>query len=139
MVLGYYGDTISPVKLKELSTPKGSKFEGTYLNDIVAGVKTLGYNWEVRAFPADDSGFVKGFAEIRSALDEGHPVLLSNSSPPIGHTMVMVGYDVYRREVFLVDPNREAPGRRTISYDTFKSIWHEDIAKARAFVLTRPK
>jgi hypothetical protein len=99
----------------------------------------LGYNWEVKTFSPDDSGFLAGFAEIMSALDAGHPILLSTSSPPIGHTMVMVGYDIYRREIFLIDPNREAPGKRTISFDTFKTIWHEDIAKARAFVLTRPK
>jgi hypothetical protein len=139
MVLHFYGDTISPATLKAISTPKGSTFEGTYLADLVAGVKTLGYNWEVKTFSPDDSGFLAGFAEIMSALDAGHPILLSTSSPPIGNTMVMVGYDIYRREIFLIDPNREAPGKRTISFDTFKTIWHEDIAKARAFVLTRPK
>jgi len=139
MVLQYYGDTISPTKLKELSTPKGSTFSGTYLKDLVTGVKTLGYSWEERVFRMDDSSFAMGFAEIRSALDQGHPILLSTSSPPIGHTMVMVGYDVFRREIFLVDPNRDAPCKRTMSFYTFKSIWHEDIANVRAFVLTRPK
>jgi hypothetical protein len=140
MILAYYGDKdISPRSLKQLSTPANSDFDGTYLIDLINGVRSLGYNWELRVFPVDSIGFEYGFSEIRRTLDNGNPVLLSTSSPPIGHTLVMVGYDTIRKEIFLVDPGIEAPGRRTLTYTKFKDIWHDDIADCRAFVLTRAK
>ncbi|HEY6170994.1 MAG TPA: C39 family peptidase [Candidatus Kapabacteria bacterium] len=140
MILAYYGDKdISPQSLKQLSTPINSDFDGTYLRDLINGVRSLGYNWELRVFPVDSIGFENGFREIRQTLDNGNPILLSTSFPPIGHTLVMVGYDTIRREIFLVDPGIEAPGRRTLTYTKFNTIWHDDIADCRAFVLTKPK
>lgn len=140
MILAYYGDkNIPPQTLKQLSTPVNSDFDGTYLRDLINGVRSFGYNWELRVFSVDSAGFENGFKEIRQTLDKGNPILLSTSFPPVGHTMVMVGYDTIRREIFLVDPDIEAPGRRTLSYTKFKAIWHDDIADCRAFVLTGAK
>lgn len=140
MILAYYGDkNITPQTLKQLSTPINSDFEGTYLRDLINGVKSFGYDWELRVFPVDSAGFENGFREIRQTLDRGNPILLSTSFPPVGHTLVMVGYDTTRKEVFLVDPDMEAPGRRTLTYAKFKMMWHDDIADCRAFVLTSQK
>ncbi len=139
IVLSYYGEKISPEKIKALSTPDTSTFAGTFLSDLVKGVKKLGYLWQVRTFSMDSLGFERGFAEIKAALDDGHPILLSTSLPPIGHTMVMVGYDTLHKQIFLMDPNSAFPGNRTISFTVFHKLWHEDIAKVRAFVLTQPK
>ncbi len=139
IVIDYYGEQISPIEIKKLATPPNSDFAGTYYSDLVKGVKALGYEWTVMIYTTDDSGFETGFAEIRSELDMGHPVIVSTSDPPIGHTMVMVGYDTLRKEVSFTDPNRPAPGKRTLTYSEFKNIWHENISNLRAFIQTNPK
>ncbi len=139
IVIDYYGGSVSPKEIKKLSIQPNNNFAGTYYSDLVKGIRTIGYVWTIREYPVNDSAFEIGFSEIRHELDKGHPVIVSTSAPPIGHTMVIAGYDNVRKEVYLIDPNRPQPGKRTLTFSEFKNIWHEDISDGRGIILTNPK
>jgi hypothetical protein len=124
MVLSFYGEEESPQYLKELAGYRAD-FEGTYYVDMSAGLQKIGYEWKSKGFVLDHTGFERGIKEIKGDLADGRPVLISTSSPPIGHTMVVTSYDDAARNVCLMDPAR-SPGMRIMTYEDLEKIRHDD-------------
>ena len=125
MVLLYYGEDKTPEYLKVLAG-KSKDFQGTYYVDMIAGLKKIGYSWKSKGFNLDHAGFEAGILEIKHDLADGRPVLISSSSPPVGHTMVIIGYDDVKKNVSLMDPAKEDPGLRILSFESLEQIWHDD-------------
>ncbi len=131
MVLAYYGDPQTPRRLKVLATggvydPNATftDFSITFYRDIIRAVQGLGYSWAEHDYPDTDAGFTDGLGMIESQVRNGHPALVDVSAPD-GHTFVISGFNSVDRTLFVVDPNRPAPGRRWIGYDEFKNMWNE--------------
>jgi hypothetical protein len=139
MIIDYYGDRHSPQELKALATPPGSTFPGTYMDDLVRGVATLGYSWQTRCFSTDDPGFEAGLSELRRNVAQNHPVMVGLHDPPIGHVVVLVGFSDSGRQLAFIDPNEPFPGRRSMNEREFQRIWHEDIVDLRCAIFTRPR
>jgi peptidase C39-like protein len=132
MVLAYYGDDRSPETLKALAG-ESKDFEGTYYSDLIAGLKKIGYEWKAKGFDLDHAGFEAGMREIKDALTKARPVLISTSNPPIGKTMVIVGFNDTQKTVEVLDPT--TPGSRTLTYDKLEVIWHDDFQNNDRWIL----
>jgi hypothetical protein len=139
MILAYYGEEREPAYLKSLATPPESTFAGTYFKDMVNGVGKLGYSWRLECFSPDQEGFRAGVPKLKKAVFEGHPVMVGMYEPPIGHTVVMVGYDEASKELSFIDPYHDSPGLRTMDEDDFRIFWRENIAQVRCAVFTAPR
>ncbi|MDP4198228.1 MAG: C39 family peptidase [Bacteroidota bacterium] len=139
MVLEYYGDHYSQDTVKALAKSK-SDFTGTYYADLVQGLKSIGYRWEIKTFSLDHLGFEQGLNAIRVALQQHRPVLISTSSPPIGHTKIVCGYNDRLQMVELVDPLWPPPGEGSMSYRQLEDIWHDDFQHTcRSILVTAPR
>jgi hypothetical protein len=125
MVLAYYGQYESPYYLKDLAGHR-KNFSGTYYSDLVAGLRKIGFHWKMKGYSLDHTGFERGMNEIRRDLADNRPVLISTSMPPIGHTMVVIGYDDVERTASLMDPAKFDPGLRILSFEKLEEIWHDD-------------
>jgi hypothetical protein len=140
MILEYYGERHDPRTLKAMATPAGSTFPGTYVDDLRAALARLGYQWESRCFTQDAAGYAEGLPRLKREVFEGYPVMVGLHDPPIGHVVVLVGYDEGTHELTFVDPNQDAPGLVTMDEDDFRLYWREDIlAGHRCATFTRPK
>lgn len=139
MVLRWYGDLKTPVELKELSTPPDSDFAGTYFHDMVKGVAKLGYDWSLKSYPTTDRGFEDGFRDIQQCIVNRCPVLVDLHIPPIGHTVLIVGFNPKTKEVIFLDPLLDHPGVKISSYDTFKEEWRSVISDNRGAIYTKPQ
>jgi hypothetical protein len=139
MALEFYGAHVSPVRLKALATPPDSKFQGTYFRDMVRAMRALGYPWSERDYAVNRQGFAAGLRRITASLDRGRPVLVDLRIPPVGHTVLVTGYDRKKRKLVYVDPAAPAPGRVTVSFARFKKMWRSVIANCRAAIYTAPK
>ena len=139
MVLAYFGDEYSPDSLKRLANPNPN-FAGTFYVDMISGLQKIGYHWETKGFALDHLGFERGLQAIRVEINARRPVLISTSSPPVGHTMIVSGYDDALQLVELMNPNWPAPGEGTMSYAKLERIWHDDFQhNDRWILITRPK
>jgi hypothetical protein len=139
MVLASYGELRTPVEMKVLAASADPQFPGTYFRDMIAGVAKLGYHWHEETYPLTRVGFRRGIKQVRSSLNSGYPVLVGVSHPPIGHTVVVVGYDEKLSRIHLMDPELEEPGTRTLSYEEFEREWRENIIDIRAAIFTKPR
>jgi len=139
MILAYYGDRRDPAYLKSLAALPGSEFPGTYYKDMVAGLGKIGYRWQEECFPVDADGFATGLHKLKRSVLEDHPVIVSLFDPPIGHTVVLVGFDEASQELTFLDPNETAPGLRTIPVEELRVFWREHAIKYRCAVFTSPK
>ena len=147
MVLAYYGDPRSPRELKTLAAGRDwdaaapfDDFSITLYRDLLNGLNRIGYGWAQRRFAPTPGGLDDGLATIVAALAAGRPVLVDVSLPS-GHTFVVRGFDSVRRSLDIVDPDQPAPGRYTVSYDEFASVWNESAYgdPHRYLLLTSPK
>jgi hypothetical protein len=141
MVLLYYGEQRSPESLKALAASVSSDpaFSGTYFVDLVKGMTKIGHHWQEKYYPVTDEGFEEGLAAITASLNAGRPVLVDTNIPPVGHTVLAIGYDPTHRELMLLDPNMESPGIRRMSYNEFNGVWHSLTAYIRGTIFTYPK
>ena len=148
MIMAYYGDPQPPRRLKTLTLGRQydaqasfHDFSVTPFRELVRAVGSLGYGWSQETYPDTPEGFAKGIARIEGELREGRPVMADVSLGAVGHTVVIAGFDARRRELFIVDPDMAAPGRRTVPYDRFEPLWNEHATggRFRAIVLTRRK
>ncbi len=148
MVLAYYGDTQPPRRIKVLSRgqdydPRApfNDFTITLFSDLVRGLGTLGYAWSQETFPDTPEGFAAGLDRIEDELRNGRPVLVDSSFGPIGHTVVISGFDLQKRELYLVDPDMPPPGRASVAFDRFEALWNEHATGGhfRAMVVTGRK
>ncbi len=139
MVLAYYGDHYSQDTLKELATHRPN-FEGTFYVDMIAGLHKIGYSWKQKTFGLDHQGFEDGLQAIKFSLMQGRPVLISTSMPPIGHTLIVSGFDDGHQKVELVNSLSDEPGMETMSYLDLEKIWHDDFQhKVRSLLITYPR
>ncbi len=139
MVLRWYGDLKTPVELKALSTPPDSDFAGTYFHDMVNGVAKLGYAWSIKSYPTTDQGFEDGFRDIQNSLVNRCAVLVDLHIPPIGHTVLIVGFNPKTEQIICLDPLLDQPGVKTSSYKTFKEEWRSVISDNRGAIYTKPQ
>ncbi len=145
IILEYYGDLESPEHLKVLS--KGDPtFLGTHYADLINGMRTLNYFWEMRVVKVDSLSFVQEVAFIEKELIDHHPPLVDVSTQPHtspdahGHTMVVVGFDKESHELIFMDPGTSENYIRRISFKRFEKIWHgARDEKERVTIFTRPK
>lgn len=137
----FYGERESPEKIKRLADSVASDrdFPGTYFIDLVNGIRTIGFEWEERYFKVTDKGFEHGLREIIQSLNEQKPVLVDTNIPPVGHTVLVVGYNNETRQLILLDPNIRSPGLRRVSYGEFKESWYSLTAHIRGAIFTKPK
>jgi len=138
IVLDYYGKKMSPRDLKKLAIPSDPTFEGTYYPDLLKGLNTVSINWKLKLYSIDSEGFEKGLNEVISEISDGRPVLVSLDISPIGHTMVLSGYDLSLKKLFFIDPNTEYPGKATMNYDQFDRVWRDPKYNIRSAVFTAP-
>jgi hypothetical protein len=148
MVLAFYGDDQPPRRLKALASgvdyrPDApfSDFSITLYRDMIRGLERIGYDWGERDFADTSAGFDEGIGFIEQELAAGRPVLVDVSLSQGGHTFVIRGFDHAARQLFIVDPSRYAPGRATVTYDQFATVWNEHAygSNVRGLMNTRPK
>jgi len=146
MVLGYFGDPRSPREVKSLSRGRSYNprmpfldFTGTWFVDMVSGLKSAGYEWTVRDFANDVSGFEVGMAAIAASLRAGNPVLV-NMAQGTAHTVVVTGMDA-ASSVTVVDPALPRPGLRVLRLAEFEALWNSRVAgdNRRGAVFTERK
>lgn len=147
MILEYFGDPQPPRKLKVLSRGRSwdpdapfDDFTITWWNDLLRGIRKLGYAWHATAYPNDEAGFRSGLADVRASLRKGNPVLVDVALYG-SHTLVVVGIDDERRLAYFNDANIGSPGIRALSFDELESIWNgrsydRDVRPA---LFTKPK
>ena len=139
MVLEYYGENRDPKYLKSIATPPGSTFPGTYMKDMVAGVRKLGYRWEQECFSTDGAGFLQGLPKLKRSVLDRRPVMVGVYDPPIGHVVVLVGVDDAKKELTFLDSNKPYPGLWTVTEDRFRTMWRENIVNSRCAIISRPR
>ena len=128
MVLDYYDKRIDQKDIKRLVDNINYKdtdkrlYSFVYFNELVLGLKKVGFNWENKRFAGND--FKNGLNFIINELSNNRPVLVCvNRIYRIPHTVVLNGYSEKNNSVILIDPMLKSPGIRIISIDTFKKIW----------------
>ena len=139
LVLDGYGDPRTPAEVKALAVASDPKFRGTYFRDLIAGLGTVGYRWREETFPVTEDGFSRGFRRLKRSLAGGRPVIVGLFDPPIGHAVVLAGYDDASGTVRVVDPLLESPGVLALSYAEFAERWRENVVELRAAIFTRPR
>jgi hypothetical protein len=109
------------------------------MRDMVDGVSKLGFRWEEQCFGVDDAGFQAGLPKLKRSVIDRRPVIVGLHDPPIGHVVVLVGFDETRRQLTFLDPNESVPGLRAMTEDAFRLLWREDIVDSRCAIFTRPR
>lgn len=139
MALLYFGKRLSPTRIKELanSVTEKPEFAGTYFEDLVNGLKQDGINWDLEYYDTTKNGFDTGLAAIRASLDAGNPVIVDTKIPPVGHTVLINGYDPHRQLISIVDPLIPSPGLRKLSYSEFMANWKSLTVDLRSAIFTR--
>jgi uncharacterized protein YvpB len=146
IVLQHYGRPIAPREIKSAAVGKQyqpntafTDFSITMYEDLLKGLFRLGVNWHLQTYPGTRA-FISSLNDLKRELDRGKPVLVDTCLyPPVGHTMVVNGYDDSRQLVFMIDTNAKAPGVRAIDYKDFEQIWNSRLFgfSGRAAIFTR--
>jgi Peptidase_C39 like family len=130
IILDYFGDSISPREIKELSLNKpyapGDKFTDfsiTFFRDLIAGLARRGYGWHEKTYRNDGRGLRKGLSEIERSLDAGIPVMIDTTTEG-GHTFVVAGYSIPNQTLLAVDPAEPFPGIREVGFAELDGIWN---------------
>jgi hypothetical protein len=137
--LAYYGEPVTPARIRALGTAPDSPFPGMYFEELVRATTALGYPWFTAAYPVTRSGFATGLCDIVRSLRQRRPVLVSIIAPTGGHAVLVHGYDAERQVVWYTDPDLCAPGRVSTPWDEFARRWRSVGADARWAVFTAPK
>jgi hypothetical protein len=105
-------------------------FTITYFHDLISGLHRIGYSWKEVHYPDNPNGLRRGIEQIEHSLDAGIPVMIDTTPvgrhtfPVVGHTYVVAGYSVLQQTLYVVDPNRRAPGKRVVSFQELEGIWN---------------
>lgn len=140
MALLHFGENVAPERIKSLANSVTTKpdFAGTYYDDMVKGLGSIGTIWELQYFETNQEGFDNGLKAIIASLDKGCPVIVDLHVPPDGHTVLVNGYDPRRRLISIVDPLISAPGLRQMTYADFEAAWRSLTADIRGGIFTSP-
>ena len=132
MTMNYYGDGKTQYTLKRLSNEHKDIFSGTSFEEIQDGIKKIGYTWDRWKWHNDSAGFHNAIDAIEQSLDYGKPVIVSIKVPLVEyrrnryHALLAFGYDAKEHEIFILDPARQFPGKRHITFDELREMWDED-------------
>ena len=142
MALAYYGQDISPARLKDLA--EGHKHISqrniwvTSWLDMKEGLRRIGAKWKIKHYPNTEAGFRKGLRDIKRSLRRGRPVLI-DVDLLTGHTFVVTGYDDEKKAVYIRDPLLKDGRIRILSYWTLYQNWHNrTLARTRSAFFTSP-
>ncbi len=142
MALAYYGQDISPARLKDLA--EGHKHISqrniwvTSWLDMKEGLRRIGAKWKIKHYPNTEAGFRKGLRDIKRSLRRGRPVLI-DVDLLTGHTFVVTGYDDEKKAVYIRDPLLKDGRIRILSYWTLYQNWHNRaLARTRSAFFTSP-
>ncbi|MDJ0638308.1 MAG: C39 family peptidase [Paracoccaceae bacterium] len=142
MALAYYGQDISPARLKDLA--EGHKHVSqrniwvTSWLDMKEGLRRIGAKWKIKHYPKTEGGFRKGLRDIKRSLRRGRPVLI-DVDLLTGHTFVITGYDDEQKIVYIRDPLLKDGRIRILSYWTLYQNWHNRrLARTRSAFFTSP-
>jgi len=137
IVLDFFGDKRTPEALLKLANYTSIKNGMAYVH-LLQALKKIDYHWDQQCYPLGDDGFLKGLKAVKRNLTQKLPVILTVNYPPIGHAVVISGYDERRKTVSVVDPSFGS-GTRMLSYRQFKDLWKERTIKLRCVVFTSKK
>ncbi len=142
MALAYYGDEVSPARLKALA--EGHKHESrrnvwvTSWLDMQEGLKRIGARWKIRHYKNTPDGFAKGLRDIKRSLRRGRPVLV-DVDLLTGHTFVIVGFNDAEEVLYFRDPLLKDGRQRILSYRTLYENWHNRaLSRTRSAFFTEP-
>ncbi len=142
MALAYYGEEISPARLKALA--EGHKHESqrnvwvTSWLDMQKGLKRIGANWKIKHYKNTPEGFSKGLRDIKRSLRRGRPVLI-DVDLLTGHTFVIVGFNEKDKVLYFRDPLLKDGRQRILSYRTLYDNWHNRaLSRTRSAFFTSP-
>ena len=127
MILQYFGESYDPKLLKKYAenykpaSKRNATF--TYWVDMEYAIRQIGKRWKIRNYPKTKAGFEKGISDIRKSLRNGNPVMIDVHLGG-GHTFVVMGYDDYKQEVYIRDPNLAASRSRILPYSELLASWH---------------
>jgi Peptidase_C39 like family len=138
IALAYYGERVSPARIRTLGAAADSRYSGMNFDELVRGTTALGYAWFTSFYPVTRSGFATGLCDIVRSLRQRRPVVVSIDTPPSGHAVLVHGYDAERRVVCYTDPDICFPGSVTMPWDDFARRWQSIGANARWVVFTAP-
>lgn len=138
------GQSVGGWDFKKLCPPPFG--EGTDWADLVSASPKIGLKWKLITFPADDSGFEKATAFVRSEIDAGRPVVIDFKylgpqypNGHAGHTLVLAGYLAEEGLYVLCNPAIATPGLELITADDLKHYWRSDYySRTSNRVLSRP-
>lgn len=142
MALAYYGEEVSPARLKQLA--EGHKHESrrnvwvTSWLDMQTGLKKIGARWKIKHYKNTDAGFSAGLRDIKRSLRRGRPVLI-DVDLLTGHTFVLIGYNDAEQVFYIRDPLLKDGRYRVLSYWTMREHWHNRaMARTRSAFFTYP-
>ena len=116
-----------PASLEMIFKYYGKDLDQLIIGEDMVGPKGVGSGQ--LAQKALDMGFnvvnqYCGISSLLEALDTGIPVIVRvlNNFGDNGHFMVVVGYDIRRKKIYLNDP--ADPQNTDIRFDDFEDIWN---------------
>ncbi len=142
MALAYYGQDVSPARLKQLAEAhKHPSKRNTYVTswlDMQEGLRKIGARWTIEHYPNTRAGFFEGLRDIKRSLGRGRPVLI-DVDLLTGHTFVIVGYDDDEQVLYFRDPLLKDGRQRILSYGMLYENWNNRaMARTRSAFFTRP-
>lgn len=142
MALAYYGQDVSPARLKQLAESNKPESQRnvwvTSWLDMQAGLRRIGARWKIKHYRNTTQGFSEGLRDIKRSLRRGRPVLI-DVDLLTGHTFVIVGFDEKKRVFYFRDPLLKDGRQRILSYRTLYDNWHNRaMARTRSAFFTYP-
>lgn len=142
MALAYYGQDVSPARLKQLAEEhKHPSLRNVWVTswlDMQEGLERIGAHWKIKHYPNNATGFRKGLRDIKRSLRRGRPVLV-DVDLSTGHTFVIVGFNDKEQVFYFRDPLLKDGRQRILSYGMLYKNWHNRaMARTRSAFFTRP-
>ena len=114
-VLGYWGIPAAPARLRE--ELYRANLKGALTLDMLLAAEGRGLTAEMAE---------GGLERVKAELDAGHPMIafvnLGLRIYPIGHYMVITGYDDAKRSLYVHSGTKRD---RRVSYATFDGLWEK--------------
>nr|BDD44358.1 hypothetical protein 10 [bacterium] len=152
MVLKYYGAPVDQTTMANLSSKDSAEHQGTNLNDLSNAIRKMGYQTKInfsthqkkpKSKPKSQKHFVENIIPvINSYIAEKKPVLLYIHKPsqPVGHVIVVIGYDSRKKSIYYMDPAVRRSKIHRLSYKTLSAYTTEKYDKGfyQVFIAIEP-
>jgi hypothetical protein len=141
MTTQYYGDTLTPIGIKNSIHPGALIDTWMWHYELIDGLSSRGYRWEYAGFEITQEGFGHGFETIKRNLRMKRPVIISFDiyDDSNMHAAVVSGFDDDDSTIFIRDPRSEASQIEAIPYLAFFAKWRHKLWNTRSAILTAPK